>query len=316
MNMLATRYGELPVTGLVDRYPDGAVREVFLAGPVSLATPVGDLCPQHTIDDARRQHLAPLTFHPNGRIHSLPLERQTVIATPIGELPAELVTFHANGTLARVFPLNGKLSGYWTEADEARQAKRLTLSLRQGTVTARFVAVAFTEAGKLRSLTLWPDEEVTIESPVGPLPARLGISLYPDGSLRSLEPARPVEVPTPIGPIWAFDPDAVGVCGDANSLAFSRDGTIERIATVRTAVTALLPDGVRRTVAPGLRESLCGDGDHEPVALLLAFHPDRVEARTDPRQPPIILPTAGTHFATRPSISAFAVPLTPRHCSV
>ena len=315
MELLETPYGAVPVKGLVDRYPDGQLRAVYPAGPVGLHTTAGSLCPQHTIDDSRRQTLPPLTFHPNGRIRSLPLETRTAVETPIGTLPAELVTFHPNGALARVFPLNGKLSGYWTEADEAALAEPLTIPLPAGPISARFVAVAFDPEGRLRSLTMWPDEEVSVATPIGPIPSRMGVSLYPDGGLRSLEPAKPVPVPTPAGTILAFDPDADGICGDLNSLVFSPEGQVTRVATVRTAVTAQLPDGSRRTFEPGQRESLCGDSEREPVALTLDFHPDRVEARTSAGQPPVVIPTAGTVFIARPHIAAFAVPFAPRRCA-
>lgn len=315
MERCPTLFGDLPVTGLVDRYPDGSVKAVYLGGPVSLATSAGVLCPQHTINDSRRQNLPPLTFFPNGQIRSLPLEHSTLVTTPIGEVPAELVTFHDNGALARVFPLNGKLSGYWTEADEAALATPLTVPLAMGPLSARFVAIAFDAAGNLRSLTLWPDEEVLVPTPVGELPARQGISLAPDGSLRSLEPARPVPVPTPVGSILAYDPDAVGISGDANSLVFSPDGAVAAVSTIRTAVTATLADGTHLTLAPSQRESLCGDSEHEPVALHLHFFPDRLETRATPAAAPTIVPVAGTTFATRPHIAAFAAPSAPRRCA-
>ena len=315
METISSRYGRLPVDGPMELHPDGQVRAAYLAGPVTLVTSLGRLTPQHTIDDTRRMTLPPLTFHTNGQVRSLPLETRTVVATLVGDLPAELVTFHENGTVARVFPLNGKLSGYWTEADEARMAEPLTVTTPLGPVTARIVAVAFDPLGGLRSLTLWPEEEVTVRAPFGNAPARMGLSFYEDGALRSFEPARPLEVPTPVGPVWAFDPDAVGVSGDDNSLVFSPAGEVVRVATVRTAVSARLPDGTRQVVTPGSRESLCGDSELEPVALVLEFSPDTVTARTQPKKPLARLPLAGTAFTTRPHITAFATPLTPRRCA-
>lgn len=299
----------------MDLYADGQVRAVFVAGPVTLVTTLGRLCPQHTIDDSRRMNLPPLTFHKNGQVRSLPLETRTVVATPAGDLPAELVTFHENGAVARVFPLNGKLSGFWSEADEARMAEPLTVATPLGSVTARIVAVAFDPLGGLRSLTLWPEEDVTVAAPFGPASVRMGLSFYEDGALRSLEPAKPQEVPTPVGPVWAFDPDAVGVSGDDNSLVFSPAGEVLRVATVRTAVSATLPDGTRKLLTPGTRESLCGDSELEAVALVLEFSPETVTARTAPQKPLAHLPLAGTVFATRPHITAFATPLTPRRCA-
>jgi hypothetical protein len=316
MNTIQTRYGSLPVSGPVEAHPDGTVRAACIDGPVSLATDLGDLCPQYTIDDARRQHLASVTFHANGQVRSLPLENRTTVDTPVGRLPVELVTFHENGAVARVFPLNGKLSGYWTEADEARLAEVLTVATPLGAISARFVAVAFDAAGRLRSLTLWPDEVVTVATPAGAVPVRLGLSFHPNGALRSLEPAKPFPVSTPVGLVKAYDPDAVGVSGDDNSLVFAPDGAVVRVATIGTAVTVRLPDGAEEVLTPGLRESICGDGDHEAAPLILEFFPDSITARGMVDRPVLLLPTTGASFATRPYVAAFAVPFAPRHCSM
>lgn len=94
MDTIDTRYGPLPVEGFVERRPDGGARAAFLAAPAALATSLGRLVPQHSIDDARRMTKPPVTFHPNGQVRSLPLETRTVVETPAGPLPAELVTFH------------------------------------------------------------------------------------------------------------------------------------------------------------------------------------------------------------------------------
>lgn len=316
MEILETQYGRVPVEGLADRSPDGAVRAAYVDAAVPFETSLGRLTPQHTIDDRRRLHKPPVTFFPNGQVRSMPLETRTVVETPAGPLPAELVTFHENGAVARVFPLNGKLSGYWTEADEARLAETLRVQTSLGPVTARFVAVAFDPKGRLRSLTLWPGEEVTVRTPIGNAPVRLGLSFHPNGALRSVEPARPLETPTPVGPVWAYDPDAVGISGDDNSLVFDVHGSVSRIATVRTALTVRRPDGSRREVAPVVRESICGDGDHELTPLVLEFTDQAVIARHGCGRPAAVWPRAGATFAVRPFVSAFAVSFAPKQCSM
>lgn len=315
MPTIDTRYGSLAVRGPVERFADGRVRTAFLDGPVFLETGSGRLCPQHTIDDTRHQSLVPVTFHRNGQLRSLPLETRTMVETPVGPLPAELVTFHDNGAVARVFPLNGKLSGYWSEADEARLAETLTVPTPLGPVAAKFVAVAFDAAGRLRSLTLWPDETVSVSSPGGPASVRLGLSFHPGGALRSLEPAKPLLVSTPAGPVRAYDPDAVGVSGDENSLMFSPSGEVVRVATIATAVTVRLADGSVQELSPGLRESICGDGEREPAPLVLEFSPESLTVRGMLDRPPLTLATAGATMTTRPFLAAFAVPFAPRRCS-
>ena len=44
---------------------------------------------------------------------------------------AEQVSFYESGALKRIFPLNGTLSGYWTQEDEAKLATPLTLVFNQ-----------------------------------------------------------------------------------------------------------------------------------------------------------------------------------------
>lgn len=317
METVTTAYGSLPIAGRPDTYPDGGIKAMYVHGPVALETSLGRLVPQYTIDDSRRMHQPPLTFHANGQVRSLPLETRTVVETPAGAIPAELVTFHANGAVARVFPLNGKLSGYWTEADEARLAEVLRLDTPIGPLASKFVAAAFDAQGMLRSLTLWPGEVVTVPTPVGNAPVRLGLSFHATGELRSLEPARPLETPTPVGKVWAFDPDAVGISGDENSLAFSPAGAVTRIATVRTSLSARLADGSCIEVAPLVRESICGDGDREITPLVLEFDAAVLTARHGSLgRPAAIVPREGTTFAAKPFVSDFAVPLSPKQCSM
>ena len=317
MSTVETPYGMIPIEGPVDRYPDGGVRSVSVAGPCPLETSLGRLVPQCSIDDARRMHKPPLTFHPNGRVRSLPLETRQTVTTPVGELSAELVTFHDNGALARVFPLNGKLTGFWTEADETALAEQTTLDTPIGALTAKYLSVAFDPQGRLRSLTLWPGEMLAVPTPVGEVQTRLGLSFHPDGSLRSVEPARPVQTATPVGGVLAYDPDAVGISGDDNSLVFAPSGDVIRVATVRTAVTARLADGGVLEFVPLVRDSICGDGDQELTPLVLEFSATTVTARHGAaRHPLATVSRDGASFAARPFIAAFAVSLTPKNCSM
>lgn len=320
MERIETRYGSIEVTGVVERYAGGAVLSLTPAGRAVFDTPLGRLEAQRTTDDLRRRTVQSVLFHKNGVLKSLPLEQPTRIDTPAGSLEAELVTFHPDGSPCRVFPLNGKLSGYWTQDDEGGLARPVTFRTPLGQVTARIIALCFyppgtdESGGALRSITLWPGDTLAVPTPVGELAARVGLSFRPDGSLRCLEPARPQSVPTPVGKIMAFDLDAVGINGDRNSLAFAPDGTVERVATSLTRLIATHPDGRTETFSPGTRESLCGDADVEPVPLLLEFSPEAVTLRTTPLSPPTILPTQGRTFCTEPFLREFANPFGVRAC--
>lgn len=301
MQPIETPYGTIESTRQMALSETGAPLYCTAAKPCPLATPAGNLIPQHTTDDLRKKEVLPVTFHPDGSLKSLPLETQASIVTPAGDIPAELVTFHPDGSINRVFPLNGKLSGYWGQEDEEGLADLTTLITPVGTITARFISVSFHPGGTLRSLTLWPGDTFTVEAPTGPIAVRIGISFSPDGTIRSLEPAKPTPVTTPAGNISAYDPDAVGVNGDLNSLVFKDDGTVVRVATTLTRIKAAHPDGHTTSYTPEYRDSLCGDEDREVVPMVVDFSEDTTRIWLDPDKAPAEL-EAGTALFAEPHL--------------
>lgn len=90
-------------------------------------------------------------------------------------------------------------------------------------------------------------------------------------------------MPTPAGIVQAYDLDAVGICGDVNSLGFGPDGTVSRVSTTLTRILASGPHEDERTYVPQERESLCGDGEREPVPMRLEFGGGlaRIKTRTE-----------------------------------
>ena len=315
MKTVQTRYGEIPVAGCLEWHDTGELKSCAPAGPALLGTSLGALPPQHSTDDLRRRTVQAVHFHENGVLKHLPLETPTEVMTPAGPMLAELVTFHKNGALARVFPLNGKLSGYWTQEDEGRLAGPVTLATPLGPVSARLIGACFSPAGVLRSLTLWPGETLDVATPAGLLAVRIGISFRAGGTIESVEPARPQSVVTPVGRVLAYDLDACGIHGDENSLAFAPDGSVSRIATSQTELVAVGPDGREQRFAPASRESLCGDSDREPVPMWLDFTPEHVAVRAAPDAVPELLPIAGQSFRTTPHLKLFANPFGKMGCS-
>ncbi|KAB1443165.1 hypothetical protein [Pseudodesulfovibrio senegalensis] len=261
-----------------------------------IQTKYGDLIPQHTTDDLRKKEVLPVRYHENGTPKTVPLEMQTSIPTPVGNIPAELVTFHENGTLKRVFPLNGKLSGYWGESDEAALAEPTPVQTPAGMITAKVIAISFHENEAIRSLTLWPGEVVSLVTPVGPMKARIGISFDRNGMLRSLEPASPTSVTTPIGDIMAFNSDALGVNGDMNSLVFDARGAVARVTTTLSQLSVVRPNGESDLFKPLYRESYCSETEQEPVPMIVAIGKDTITIQTHCDLPTIRIPTADHVF--------------------
>ncbi|MHC1752698.1 hypothetical protein [Humidesulfovibrio sp.] len=308
-------YGPIPVSGMVERFDDGGLKSCTPNGAVVFRTALGPLAAQHSTDDLRRRTVQSLSFHPGGALRALPLEQPTRIATPAGPMDVELVTFHPDGSLSRAFPLNGKLSGYWTQEDEGRLAQPVELATPLGLVRAKLIGVSFAPGGQLLSLTLWPGETLEVQTPVGPLSARVGISFRADGTLRSLEPAKPQGVPTPAGLIQAYDLDAVGICGDVNSLGFAPGGGVSRISTSLTSVMAWGPREEQQTFTPATRESLCGDTEREPVPMRLEFQGATARIRNSDAAPWTELDLTRWKLKTQPYLRQFANPFGRMSCS-
>lgn len=282
MDSVTTRYGTFRVQGGLERHPDGSPRALIPCAGAVAATPLGALVPRHSATDERRKTGPSLEWYPDGALRSIILEDRSRVATPAGPVLAEQILFYPDGSVKRVFPLCGRTSAYWTQEDEARLMEPFAAKTPLGGVTARFMSLAFDQRGGMRSLTLWPGEIVDLSTPAGRLPVRIGAAFFPDGAVRSVEPGRPVAVDTPVGRVLAYDPDAAGVTGDVNSLRFDPAGRVVRVAALRTMLSVRDRERGVIEIRPAVRESLCGNADTEPVAMILCFEPGRVTVRRAP----------------------------------
>ncbi|ADE54305.1 conserved hypothetical protein [Coraliomargarita akajimensis DSM 45221] len=239
VNTLETAYGTLH--GVTDHktYKDGRTQSCVLDAANCIQTAVGELIPQYkpaAYGERQKKHRASLSFHANGKLKSAALDSQTQIRTPLRTFDAELVTFYECGSVNRVFPLNGKIDGFWSEKNEGDLAEAFEFNIPQGRFTAKIISIRFYPSGKLKSLTLWPGQHIVLKTPVGLMLVRRGFSLYEDGRLRSVEPSKPMRIATPIGEILAFDPDMVGMHADQNSIQFSPEGAVTAVTTVHTGI--------------------------------------------------------------------------------
>jgi len=207
-----------------------------------LVTHAGELVPAYT-ETCRRKNKYSVEFYKCGMIKAVALDEVQEIQTPIGEFPAELVTFFETGELKRFFPLDGKISGMWSEEEEKTLAIPLSFELPFTVFTAIISGIAFYQSGDIRSITLFPGETVPVATRYGEIPARNGFSLYQAGKLESLEPSVPAVIQTPIGALSAFHPNAVGINADSNSLVFDESGQIIALTTAHSRIAAQTTDG-------------------------------------------------------------------------
>ena len=218
----------------------------------AVVMPCGTLIPKFTENTVRKKYTSPVTFYQSGAVKRVSLEEQTIIDTPIGRYPAESVVFYESGAIKRFFPLNGKISGYWTEEDEASLCEVLKFCLPAGTFRAKIVSCSFYESGSLKSLTLWPNEQIRLNVAGTVYPVRIGFSLYEDGRIKSLEPGLEIPVETPIGQVVAYDDSAWGIHADTNSLCFDEKGNVIALTSSAHVIKALPFCGSAETIAPAL----------------------------------------------------------------
>lgn len=257
-------------------YNEGAVKDLTFEEINRVETAVGTLIPKFTDGEARRKYTSSVSFYEDGSVKRVALERQTLIDTPIGGYPAECVTFYPNGQLKRFFPLNGKISGYWTIEDETALAQEFQFHLSVGAFKAKIVGASFYESGALKSFILWPGEEIIINTNAGLFPIRIGFSLYESGAVKSLEPAYPIELITPIGDVTVYDENAVGIESDDNSLKFDEHGNIIGFTAAYCSIAAFCSDGRKIAIEPHYEPSMTDDEVMVRLPLAVSIESDEV----------------------------------------
>ncbi|MBP2634075.1 MAG: hypothetical protein H6Q70_4703 [Firmicutes bacterium] len=282
---IETNYGTLMDCTREEYHCNGILAGCILQEKNILKTAVGDLVPQYNHDDLRRKYINSLTFYESGDLKSISLEASTEIQTPIGTFSAEFITFYPSGILKRIFPLNGRLSGYWSEAQESELAIPFDFDFDFAKFTAKIISLHFYETGELYSLTLAPTEVINITTPAGTIAIKTGFSLDKQGNITSVEPAKPTPIATPIGKIHAFDPQNIGIHADRNSLEFSETGDIVSIKTIDQFI--ITTKEAVDFIKPIERMSPLDDNETIILPLTLTFATDEViiTDSTDHRYP-------------------------------
>lgn len=247
---IKTRYGMLHTCCDEEYDGNGALKGCNFDAESQLETEYGVLVPRFGPENVRSKYGKAVGFYPNGQLRRILLQETTGVRSPIGEFPAELITFYEDGAMCRIFPLNGKITGFWTEEDEEKLAVPLHFSFNFGDFSAKIISVHFYRSGSIQSVTLFPKERVSVQLPFGKIGVRTGFSLYEDGALQSLEPADPTPISTQIGTLHAFDSNPIGITADRNSLGLAPDGTVVRLSTVTDKIIVQTPDAQLETVAP------------------------------------------------------------------
>ena len=271
MTSITTLYGDLSGVEFRSLFSNGKMDGCLVTQPNTLVTPYGNLVPQYEAEDMGRRTVKPMYFYKDGSLKSIALQSQTIIETPVGSIPAELVTFHNNGAIKRLFPLDGKLSGFWGWKNEFALASQLTFRSPAGTLSAKVIGLQFYESGALKSITLWPGETITVRTPLGNIMVRKGLAFYESGAIKSFEPVHRIDIATPIGLITSYDNEPNGIHGDINSVRLMQDGSIEALSTVDNAVQVSSTRANVELFHPGIKNNVCGDERKVSVPLKICF---------------------------------------------
>ncbi|KOA18622.1 hypothetical protein CLHOM_29060 [Clostridium homopropionicum DSM 5847] len=276
MNEITKEYKTIKGIYLMDQYSNGNIRDCVLNKRNIIKTKYGYLIPQYEDSGERRKCNISLSFYNDGCLKSISLQEKTSIETNLGVFQAEYLTFYKTGNIKRLFPLNGKITGYWSEEDEYKLAEKYDFNFSFGKFREKVIGISFYESGEAKSITLWPKDKVVLETPVGSAEVRIGFSMYSSGKIKSFEPFKPIELETPIGLIMAYDNQAIGIHADSNSLKFSESGKLEILKTSLNEVEVVNKDGVKRIYKPQIRRSEIDEMAIDIIPMKIEFNYNKV----------------------------------------
>lgn len=202
----------------------------------AVSTKYGVFLPCSDASDLRKKYRCPVDFYDNGRVRSIYLQEPVKVDFPAGRFQAELLTFYEDGSIKRVFPLYGQISAYWSIEDELNSAPYYDFVFEENSLRMRPQCLFFYPSGKIRSITLWPDDTVNIKTSVGCIKTKLGIELYEAGSIRSIEPVFGTVVRTEYGDIKPFVYHELMMHSEYASMVFYEDGGLKSFSTIGSEV--------------------------------------------------------------------------------
>lgn len=275
-NSLQTQYGIIRGLSSCEYYEGNGMKECTLNSLNQITTKYGTLIPQFDDSKDRKKFTKSISFYKSGALKSIALNDQTEIKTCLGTFPAELLTFYESGAIKRLFPLNGKMTGYWGEDDEYELSPLLDLDLGFSKVKSKVISIYFYESGKIKGLTLWPKDTLTVPLSFGEVSVRIGITFYEDGRVKSFEPNIPTRISTQLGNILAYNSIASGINGDLNSVNLHKDGTIESLMTSTDKILITNTKGKKQSFEPRLRTNPLLMDKMELIPLIIEFNENKV----------------------------------------
>ena len=187
-------------------------------------TRYGELTPYGGASDYRKKYRTAVDHYKDGSVKSVYLQEPVELRFPAGVYQAELITFYEDGSAKRVFPLYGQISAYWSIEEEVENAPYYDFEVSGEILRIRPQCILFYPSGKIRAVTLWPGDEISVLTPVGRIRSKLGFELYESCALRSIEPVYGTVINTPEGEIRPYRYRPVMMHAENATLGFTEDG--------------------------------------------------------------------------------------------
>ncbi|MBQ6304312.1 MAG: hypothetical protein IJK83_09815 [Clostridiales bacterium] len=189
-------------------------------------TKYGNLLPCSGASDYRKKHRCAVSYYDSVSLRSVYLEEPSVLSFPAGDYQTELITFYEDGNVKRIFPLYGQISAYWSIEEEAENAPYYDFPIAGEELHIRPQCIFFYPSGKIRAITLWPSDEISVKTPVGSIRTKLGVELYENGNIRSIEPVYGTVISTPEGIIKPYRFRMVMMHAENATLKFDEEGRV------------------------------------------------------------------------------------------
>ena len=277
MDYIETKYGDVYGVSHINEYEDGVVKECILNQENIIKTPYGNLVPRYEQENVRDKYNKSISFYKNGNIKSMALQKASLIKTAYGDFEAELLTFYNDGSIKRLFPLNGKLTGYWEEEQEKTLAKPLVFNQGMLEVNHKCISLTFYNSGVLKAITLWDNEYFTLETKHGMIISRIGAKFYESSKLLGIEPAYPSLITTPIGEVFCFDAMAVGIHSDNPSLKFTEDDQVMELKTSTDYIEITGKSGIHIIYKPKLIPNMMNPDEMETLPLTISIGEESIK---------------------------------------
>ncbi|CDM70244.1 hypothetical protein CM240_3127 [Clostridium bornimense] len=282
MNYSLGKYGTLNNAVITERYSNGEVESFKVEEENTIHINGHTLIPRYTIEETRTRESPAIRLYKTGEIKSIDLEKSTTISIKDYTFNVEKIVFYKSGAVKKIFPLNGKVSGYWTQDDEYNLAESYKFKFDFTEFSAKLISIKFYDDEKIKSITLWPREKIIIHHNNLIIENRIGFSLYKSGKIMTCEPSKPVYINTPIGKIKAYDINSIGIHGEDNSLKFNEDGTIRALKTSTNTIVVINNNDGRLKVHQPRSVSLYANSDLKELTTVdVEFDNDNVIINKD-----------------------------------